>query len=152
MFNGNPRMYGDNLTHTCVTACPTYTFADLSVGYGLCVNVCPSLNNGTLQFADNSTKSCVTVCPSSNFTFGDNFTLSCVYNCPNGTFAQPLPSRYCVVKCSLGTWGETVRYTCVNSPLLCPTINGTLFYGDNITTMCVQTCPAATSTTPDYWG
>lgn len=105
MKNANAQMYGDNLTHTCVTTCPTYTFADLSQGFGLCVNICPNLTNGTLQFADNSTKKCVTVCPASNSTFGDNSTRKCVYSCPNGTFAQPLPYRYCVVVCSLGTWG-----------------------------------------------
>jgi hypothetical protein len=139
--NSNAQMYGDNITRTCVTSCPTFTFADLSQGFGLCVNECPSLINGTLQFADNSTKSCVTVCPIGNKTFGDNRTLSCVYTCPPGSYAQPLPYRYCVWKCSTGTWGENVKRTCVDSPRLCPIINGTLYYGENITTMCVQTCP-----------
>lgn len=81
-------MYADNLTFTCVTQCPTYSYADLSTGYGLCVYVCPRLSNNTLQFADNSTKSCVTVCPSSQATFGDNVTVSCVKTCPLGSYAQ----------------------------------------------------------------
>lgn len=57
--NNNAQMYADNLTFSCVTECPTYSYADLSTNYGLCVYVCPSLTNGTLQFADNSTKKCV---------------------------------------------------------------------------------------------
>jgi hypothetical protein len=28
-------MYADNLTFSCVTACPTYSFADLSTDNGL---------------------------------------------------------------------------------------------------------------------
>lgn len=56
-------MYADNLTKTCVEECPTYSYADLSQGYGMCVYVCPKLTNNTLQFADNSTKQCVMVCP-----------------------------------------------------------------------------------------
>jgi hypothetical protein len=134
-------MYGDNITHTCVTSCPTYTYNDLSQGLGLCVNVCPKLNNGTLQFADPSTKNCVTVCP--NSTFGDNSTVACVYRCPAGSFSQPLPYRYCVAVCSIGTWGETIQNSCVSSPWLCPIINGSIYYGDDTTTMCVKTCPAA---------
>ena len=94
--HGTPQTFGDNLTHTCVAACPTYTFADLSTGIGLCVYICPNLTNGTYQFADNSSKTCLTVCPASNFTFGDNVTRSCVYTCPSGSFAQVIPSRYCV--------------------------------------------------------
>jgi len=84
------------MTKTCVTRCPTYSFADLSLGYGLCVDICPNLLNGTRQFADNSTKTCVTICPSSNLTFGSNLTRTCVYTCPVGSYAQQFPDRYCV--------------------------------------------------------
>ena len=83
----------------------------------------------------------MTICPSGNKTFGDNRTLSCVYTCPIGSYAQPLPYRYCVWKCATDTWGEDIKRTCIDDPRLCPTINGTLYYGENITTMCVKTCP-----------
>lgn len=55
------------------------------------------------------------VCPATaNYsTFGENSTLSCVYSCPNGSFAQRVPNRYCVAKCAPGTWGETIKNTCV---------------------------------------
>ena len=102
---GNAQMYAENLTSSCVTQCPTYSYADLSTGVGLCVYVCPSLTNGTLQFADNSTKKCVTICPVGNSTFGDNKTLTCVNTCPLGSYAQVTPNRYCVAKCAVGTWG-----------------------------------------------
>lgn len=149
---GNAQQYSDNLTFSCVTECPTYSYADLSTGYGECVYVCPNLTNNTRQFADNSTKKCVTVCPSGQSTFGDNVTRSCVITCPNGSFAQTVPSRYCVAVCSTGTWGETIKNTCVTSPKLCPTVNGSMYYAENISTMCVKKCPAPTNTTAGSWG
>lgn len=145
-------MYADNITFSCVEVCPTYSFADLSQGFGMCVYVCPNLTNGTRQFADNSTKTCVTVCPSSQSTFGDNLTVSCVNTCPLGSFAQTVPLRYCVAKCAVGTWGEHLKRTCVTSPLLCPTVNGTKYYAENISTMCVKTCPGSTNSTAGSWG
>jgi len=150
----NQQMYADNLTFSCVTTCPTYSYADLSTGYGLCVYVCPALNNGTLQFADNSTKTCVTTCPSSQSTYGDNTTLSCVKTCPVGSYAQYTinPFRYCVSVCAVGTWGEDVKRTCVTSPLMCPTVNGSMYYAENISTMCVKICPGPTASTPGSWG
>ena len=125
---GNAQMFADNQTKTCVTVCPLYSYADLSTGVGLCVFVCPTLVNGTLQFADNSSRSCVTICPSANSTFGDNDTVSCVNSCPLGSYAQETPYRYCVAKCATGTWGEDIKRTCVTSPLMCPTVNGSLYY------------------------
>lgn len=88
MKNGNAQMYADNITKTCVTKCPTFSFSDLSQGHGMCVYVCPSLANGTLQFADNHTNTCQTICPAANATWGENDTLTCVSTCPNGTYAQ----------------------------------------------------------------
>jgi len=35
---------------------------------------------------------------------------------------------------------------------MCPTVNGSFYYAENISTMCVLTCPTATNSTPDYWG
>jgi hypothetical protein len=37
LVGSNPQMYADNYTKTCVTTCPTYAYADLSKGYGMCV-------------------------------------------------------------------------------------------------------------------
>jgi hypothetical protein len=144
----NSQMYADNITKTCVTTCPKYSFADLSQGYGMCVYVCPSLTNGTLQYADNSTKLCVKICPAANGTWGDNSTWSCVLTCPNGTYAQLSPYRYCVTNCALGTWGSDITRYCVSSPLLCPVVNGSNYYADNTTTMCVKVCPASAG----LWG
>jgi len=81
-------MYADNLTRTCVTKCPPYSYADFSNNWGMCVYICPNLTNTTLQFADNYTQLCVTVCPAANATWGDNSTGSCVSTCPSGSYAQ----------------------------------------------------------------
>jgi hypothetical protein len=145
-------MFAENISKTCVSECPTYSYADLSKGYGMCVYVCPSYANTTLQFADNSTKTCVSICPSTNSTWGDNSTLSCVLTCPTGSYAQEVPYRYCVQKCAVDTWGEDIRRTCVTSPLMCPTVNGSYYYAENISTMCVLNCPGPTNTSAGSWG
>jgi hypothetical protein len=141
-------MYADNITKSCVSICPLYSFADLSTGYGLCVFVCPELNNGSKQYSDNSTKTCVLVCPATNSTWGDNTTRRCVAVCPLGSYAQLTPYRYCVAVCAADTWGEDVTRTCVYSPLLCPIVNGSLYYAYNTTHMCVKQCPSNES----LWG
>ena len=35
---------------------------------------------------------------------------------------------------------------------MCPTVNGSMYYADNISTMCVKKCPGPTNTTNGSWG
>lgn len=115
----------------------------------MCVDSCPVTAVGAdLQFADNLTKTCVTVCPSSQNTWGDPISLACVLVCPLNYYAQQVPVRHCVTVCSSGTWGQDIKRTCVTTPFDCPTVNGTHYYADDSTTMCVETCPQNV----DTWG
>lgn len=83
--------FGDGAkSRRCVSVCPEGYFGDISLGYGVCVSVCPGSN----YFRDNRSQSCVYLCPPANTsanlpdTYGDVNSDSCVSTCPQGWFAQ----------------------------------------------------------------
>ena len=66
-----------------------------------------------------------------------------MHTCPPDFFAQEDPVRHCVDTCAEETWGDPVRRFCVVAPSSCPTINGTHYYAENTTHMCMPTCLAS---------
>lgn len=155
--------YADSYnSNRCVARCPDSFYGDSSSGYGICVSNCPGIN----YFRDSLTRLCVTVCPAANLTlgtldtFGDNTTNSCVTSCPVNYFAQIEKDRSCVLSCQAGTWGNLITRICVSDPTNCPSgtwadnftnlctnycssiFNGQFYYGENITKLCVFSCPA----------
>lgn len=92
---------------------------------------------------------CVKTC--SRNQYRDNATGLCTYQCTPGTFANNVTWN-CSAWCEQGWFAQSINYTCVRT---CPTglygylkicrtqcPNGTYFYNDNTTWLCVDRCPA----------
>lgn len=78
-------------------------------------------------------------------TWGEPDTRQCVTTCPVGTYYQVYGSaRLCVSRCYPNYYAGLDR-VCVNALGGCPT-TPVMYYGDDLSNLCVQECPYNSST------
>lgn len=145
------KLYGENITNTCMQSCPSGTYGDNDTRVCLdrCVFQLPKFT-----WADKINNFCVKTCPYSYFA--DNSTGSCELTCTNGTFADQ-SSRRCVINCPInpasysaiiggvgvcvyncpgGSFSSEVSISCVTK---CPQ-SPVVYYSYSPTNACVKEC------------
>lgn len=154
--------FGENTTQTCVSSCPTGSWAYQNTTDKICIDICPGTwfadNSTTLNicvqncpkipslFADSTTKKCVAQCPISGGVtyYADSTTQTCVADCPPTYYAYT-PNRTCLAVCPSGYFGLNATVagvtvgTCVTPSSACGSL-----VADPYQNLCVSLCTGPT--------